>query len=79
MTDGNRAIANARIFRRALAYAKDFDMLVVQHAEELANLGRVVLPIAIKDHDLFALRVTKGLGVEASQTAVTVQFTSSAA
>jgi dihydroorotase len=34
LTDGNKAIANARIFRRALAYAKDFDMLVVQHAEE---------------------------------------------
>jgi dihydroorotase len=34
VTDGNRAVANARLFRRALAYAKDFDMLVVQHAEE---------------------------------------------
>lgn len=34
VTDGNKAVANARIFRRALAYAKDFDMLVVQHAEE---------------------------------------------
>jgi dihydroorotase len=34
VTDGNKAIANARLFRRALAYAKDFDMLVVQHAEE---------------------------------------------
>jgi dihydroorotase len=34
LTDGNKAVANARLFRRALAYAKDFDMLVVQHAEE---------------------------------------------
>jgi dihydroorotase len=34
VTDGNRAVANAQIFRRALAYANDFDMLVVQHAEE---------------------------------------------
>jgi dihydroorotase len=34
VTDGNKAVANARLFRRALAYAKDFDMLVVQHAEE---------------------------------------------
>jgi dihydroorotase len=34
VTDGNRAVANARVFRRALAYANDFGMLVVQHAEE---------------------------------------------
>jgi dihydroorotase len=34
VTDGNRAVANGRVFRRALAYAKDFSMLVVQHAEE---------------------------------------------
>src|SRR4029079_18839791 len=34
VTDGNRAVANARVFRRALSYANDFAMLVVQHAEE---------------------------------------------
>jgi dihydroorotase len=34
VTDGNRAVANGRVFRRALAYARDFSMLVVQHAEE---------------------------------------------
>ncbi len=34
VTDGNRAVANARVFRRALSYANDFGMLVVQHAEE---------------------------------------------
>ena len=34
VTDGNRAVANARVFRRALSYANDFDMLVVQHVEE---------------------------------------------
>ncbi|MGE0008013.1 MAG: amidohydrolase family protein, partial [Parvibaculaceae bacterium] len=34
VTDGNNSFANARLFRGALAYAKDFDMLVVQHAEE---------------------------------------------
>jgi dihydroorotase len=27
-------VANANVFRRALTYAKDFDMLVVQHVEE---------------------------------------------
>jgi dihydroorotase len=34
VTDGNRAVANAQLFRRALAYAKDFGLLVVQHVEE---------------------------------------------
>lgn len=34
VTDGNRAVANARVFRRALSYANDFGMLVVQHVEE---------------------------------------------
>jgi len=34
ITDGSKAVANANVFRRALAYAKDFDMLVVQHVEE---------------------------------------------
>ncbi|MBC8038452.1 MAG: dihydroorotase [Rhizobiales bacterium] len=36
ITDGTRAVANANVFRRALTYARDFDMLVVQHVEELA-------------------------------------------
>jgi dihydroorotase len=34
VTDGSKAVGNANIFRRALMYAKDFDMLVVQHVEE---------------------------------------------
>ena len=34
ITDGTKAVANANVFRRALTYAKDFDMLVVQHVEE---------------------------------------------
>ena len=39
VTEGNRAIGDAAVFRRALSYANDFGMLVVQHAEaaELAN------------------------------------------
>jgi dihydroorotase len=36
ITDGLRAVANANLFRRALTYAKDFGMLVVQHVEEPA-------------------------------------------
>ncbi len=35
-TDGERALANARVMRRALAYARGFDALVVQHPEEPA-------------------------------------------
>jgi dihydroorotase len=35
-TDGDRALANARVMRRALAYAACFDALIVQHPEEPA-------------------------------------------
>ncbi|MFO1075057.1 MAG: dihydroorotase [Geminicoccaceae bacterium] len=40
-TDGERALANARVMRRALSYARNFDALIVQHPEEpaLAELG----------------------------------------
>lgn len=40
-TDGNRAVANAMVMRRALSYAKGLDLLIVQHPEEptLANGG----------------------------------------
>jgi dihydroorotase len=34
VTDPNKSIANANLFRRALMYAKDFNMLVVAHVEE---------------------------------------------
>ena len=34
ITDGTRSVTNANLFRRALTYAKDFGMLVVQHVEE---------------------------------------------
>ena len=34
VTDATNAVSNANMFRRALMYAKDFDMLVVQHVEE---------------------------------------------
>ena len=42
VTDGNRAVANARTFRRALAYANDFAMPVVQHVEEPTLAGGVM-------------------------------------
>src|SRR5690606_11195521 len=34
VTDGNQPVTNARVLRRALSYASDFDMLVVQHVED---------------------------------------------
>jgi len=34
ITDGTKAVANANLLRRTLTYARDFDMLVVQHVEE---------------------------------------------
>jgi dihydroorotase len=42
ITDGTKAVANANLFRRALTYARDFDMLVVQHVEE-PNLATGVM------------------------------------
>ncbi len=33
-TDGTRAIADAQVMRRALSYARTFDLLIVQHPEE---------------------------------------------
>ena len=34
ITDGTKSVVNANLFRRALTYARDFDMLVVQHVAE---------------------------------------------
>jgi dihydroorotase len=42
VTDGTHSVANANLFRRALTYAKDFNMLVVQHVEE-PSLSRGVM------------------------------------
>ena len=33
-TDGDRAIADAQVMRRALSYARTFDLLLIQHPEE---------------------------------------------
>ena len=33
-TDGNKSVSNARVMKRALNYAKSFDGLIIQHAEE---------------------------------------------
>jgi dihydroorotase len=53
VTDGNRAVADAAIMSRALAYAHDFGMLVVQHAEEptlatgVMNAGEVATRLGL--------------------------------
>ena len=42
-TDGVKAVADALVMRRLLAYARSFDLLVIQHPEEpsLAGAGEV--------------------------------------
>jgi dihydroorotase len=42
VTDATKGVSNANMFRRALTYAKDFDMLVVQHVEEPALASGVM-------------------------------------
>ncbi len=42
ITDPVRSIANANLFRRALTYARDFNMLVVAHVEEPTLSGGVM-------------------------------------
>jgi dihydroorotase len=42
ITEGTKALQNANVLRRALTYAKDFDMLLVQHVEE-PNLSTGVM------------------------------------
>ncbi len=34
LTDGRKSVASSRVLRRAMAYARDFDMLVAQHVED---------------------------------------------
>ena len=38
-TDGERAVADAQVMRRALAYARTFDLLIVQHPMEPSLAG----------------------------------------
>ena len=34
VTDGRRCLADARVLRRAMAYARDFGMLLIQSVED---------------------------------------------
>lgn len=38
-TDAHRSVMNARVLRRALAYARDFDALIVHHTEDVTLSG----------------------------------------
>ncbi len=42
VTDGIRAVGNAALLRRAMVYARDHDILVVQHVEEPSFSGGVM-------------------------------------
>jgi len=42
-TDGPRSIANARVMRRAMCYARDFDALIVHHVEDRELSGEGVM------------------------------------
>lgn len=42
-TDGIRSVTNAQVMRRALAYARDFDVLIVHHTEDPNLIGEGVM------------------------------------
>ena len=53
-TDGDRAVADARLMRRALSYASAFDLLLVQHVEDpslaregVMNEGEVAMRLGL--------------------------------
>ena len=42
-TDGARSVVNAQVFRRVLAYGRQFDALVIHHVEEPSLVGEGVM------------------------------------
>jgi dihydroorotase len=42
-TDGARSVTNAQVMRRALTYARDFDVLIVHHTEDPDLVGEGVM------------------------------------
>jgi len=42
-TDGTRSVTNAQVMRRALIYARDFDVLIVHHTEDPQLVGEGVM------------------------------------
>jgi dihydroorotase len=42
-TDGEKSVTNAQVMRRALAYARDFDALIVHHTEDPNLIGDGVM------------------------------------
>ncbi len=43
LTDGRRGVASSRVLRRAMAYARDFGMLIAQHVEDADLAGEGVM------------------------------------
>jgi dihydroorotase len=43
LTDGTKSVMNAKVFRRALTYARDFDALIVHHTEDDNLVGDGVM------------------------------------
>jgi dihydroorotase len=42
-TDGTKSVTNAQVMRRALTYARDFDVLIVHHTEDPELIGEGVM------------------------------------
>ena len=42
-TDGMQSVTNAQVMRRALTYARDFDVLIVHHTEDPDLIGEGVM------------------------------------
>jgi dihydroorotase len=60
VTDGTRAVSNASLMRRAMLYARDHNMLVVQHVEEpnlatgVMNAGEMATRLGLSGTSNFA-------------------------
>ena len=60
VTDGTHAVGNAALFRRAMLYAKDHDLLVVQHVEDpslatgVMNNGEFASRLGLSGNPAFA-------------------------
>ena len=72
-TDGNKSIENTRVMRKALSYAKSFNGLIIQHAEEpnLSKDGNANAS-AYSAGKAGAIALTKSLGKELADKNIAV-------
>ncbi|MGE0062729.1 MAG: dihydroorotase [Xanthobacteraceae bacterium] len=66
-TDGDKSVTNAQVIRRALTYARDFDALIVHHAEDPNLVGDGVM-----NEGEFAARLGL-IGIPAAAEAVVLE------